>query len=89
MSLDGTYDDGNIFAKILRGEMPCAKVFEDGEVFAFNFEGEPVVKRLQRDSATWWMASDNPDQRRYPRKECSDAHCIILGRVVHRQSERI
>ena len=35
MSLDGTYDDGNIFAKILRGEMPCAKVFEDGEVFAF------------------------------------------------------
>lgn len=35
MSLDGTYDDGNIFAKILRGEAPCAKVFEDGEVFAF------------------------------------------------------
>ena len=35
MSLDGTYEDGNIFAKILRGEMPCAKVFEDGEVFAF------------------------------------------------------
>lgn len=62
---------------------------KDGEVFAFNFEGEPVVKRLQRDAATWWMTSDNPDQRRYPRKECSDAHCIILGRVVHRQSERI
>ncbi|MFN3514730.1 MAG: HIT family protein [Phenylobacterium sp.] len=35
MSLDGTYDDGNIFAKILRGEAPCAKVFEDGHVFAF------------------------------------------------------
>jgi len=35
MSLDGTYDDGNIFAKILRGEAPCAKVFEDGAVFAF------------------------------------------------------
>jgi histidine triad (HIT) family protein len=35
MSLDGTYEDGNIFAKILRGEMPSAKVFEDGEVFAF------------------------------------------------------
>lgn len=35
MSLDGTYEDSNIFAKILRGEMPCAKVFEDGEVFAF------------------------------------------------------
>ena len=23
MSLDGTYDDGNIFAKILRGEAPA------------------------------------------------------------------
>ncbi len=29
------YDDQNIFAKILRGEVPCAKVFEDGAVLAF------------------------------------------------------
>lgn len=35
MSLDGTYDDGNIFAKILRGEMPSARVFEDSHVYAF------------------------------------------------------
>jgi len=35
MSLDGTYDDGNIFAKILRGEIPAAKVHEDGHVLAF------------------------------------------------------
>ncbi len=35
MSLDGTYDSGNIFAKILRGEMPAAKVFEDDDVLAF------------------------------------------------------
>jgi histidine triad (HIT) family protein len=35
MSLDGTYDPGNIFAKILRGEMPAARVFEDEHVFAF------------------------------------------------------
>ena len=35
MSLDGTYDDGNIFAKILRGEMACARVFEDEHVFSF------------------------------------------------------
>ena len=35
MSLDGAYDDGNIFAKILRGEAQAAKVFEDDEVFAF------------------------------------------------------
>lgn len=31
-----TYDPDNIFAKILRGEIPCDKVFEDGHVLAFN-----------------------------------------------------
>lgn len=29
------YDDNNVFAKILRGEMPCTKVYEDENVFAF------------------------------------------------------
>ncbi len=35
MSLQGQYDPSNIFAKILRGEMPCAKVYEDDHVLAF------------------------------------------------------
>jgi histidine triad (HIT) family protein len=35
MSLDGTYDDGNIFAKILRGEAAAVRVFEDDHVLAF------------------------------------------------------
>ena len=35
MSLDGTYDDGNIFAKILRGEAPAVRVFEDSHVLSF------------------------------------------------------
>ena len=29
------YDDQNIFAKILRGEMPCHKIYEDEATFAF------------------------------------------------------
>ncbi len=29
------YDTNNIFAKILRGELPCSKVYEDEHVFAF------------------------------------------------------
>jgi histidine triad (HIT) family protein len=29
------YDPSNIFAKILRGEIPCHKVHEDGETLAF------------------------------------------------------
>jgi len=30
------YDDQNIFAKIIRGEIPCDKVFENDHVLAFN-----------------------------------------------------
>jgi len=30
------YDDGNIFARILRGEIPCNKVFEDEHTLAFH-----------------------------------------------------
>lgn len=30
-----SYDDGNVFAKILRGELPCHKVYEDEHSFAF------------------------------------------------------
>ena len=29
------YDPNNIFAKILRGELPCYKVYEDDKTFAF------------------------------------------------------
>ncbi|HEY1750966.1 MAG TPA: HIT family protein [Caulobacteraceae bacterium] len=35
MSLDGDYDADNIFAKIVRGEAPAAKVFEDHDTLAF------------------------------------------------------
>ena len=30
------YDEGNIFARILRGELPCDKIFEDEFALAFN-----------------------------------------------------
>ncbi|MCC6598966.1 MAG: histidine triad nucleotide-binding protein [Alphaproteobacteria bacterium] len=31
-----TYDSNNIFARILRGEIPCDRVYEDDHVLAFN-----------------------------------------------------
>ena len=30
-----TYDDQNIFAKILRGEIPCKKIYEDKYILSF------------------------------------------------------
>lgn len=61
----------------------------DGEVFAINYEGEAIVKRLIRDSGKWWLSSDNHDQRKHPRKECAGDYCLIIGRIVHKQSEKI
>ena len=31
-----SYDESNIFAKIIRGEIPCDKVYEDDHVLAFR-----------------------------------------------------
>ncbi|MGE0724713.1 MAG: histidine triad nucleotide-binding protein [Alphaproteobacteria bacterium] len=31
-----SYDPSNVFARILRGELPCKKVFEDEHVLAFE-----------------------------------------------------
>ena len=38
MPIDPTlaYDDQNIFAKILRGEIPCSKLYEDQWALAFH-----------------------------------------------------
>jgi histidine triad (HIT) family protein len=38
MPVDTTqpYDPDNIFARVLRGEIPCAKVYEDEWALAFN-----------------------------------------------------
>lgn len=35
MSLNAPYEDTNIFAKIIAGDMPCVKVFEDTATLAF------------------------------------------------------
>ena len=37
------YDDNNIFAKILRSEIPCDKVYEDNNVIFFH-DINPVAK---------------------------------------------
>ena len=38
MPIDATqpYDDANVFARILRGELPCRKVHEDEHALAFH-----------------------------------------------------
>ena len=40
------YDDGNVFAKILRGELPCKKIMENDHVHVFG--GQPLGPMLAR-----------------------------------------
>lgn len=35
MSISGTYDPENIFAKIIKGDMPCVKIYEDDDILSF------------------------------------------------------
>ena len=43
LSKEEMYDDNNIFAKIIRSEMPCDKVYEDDNVLFFH-DINPIAK---------------------------------------------
>lgn len=78
----GLYDGDTVIVNTAQKEP------KDSVVFAVNYEGQLVIKRMIRDAGEWWLSSDNPDQRRYPRKVC-DENTFIIGEIVHKQSERI
>jgi phage repressor protein C with HTH and peptisase S24 domain len=65
------------------------KKLVDGLVYVVNYEGEAVIKRMIRDAGQWWLASDNADQRKYHRKLCKGAECIVIGRVIRKESTHI
>lgn len=58
---------------------------KDCHVYVLNYEGEVVIKRIERDAGDWWLVSDNP---RYRRKRCHE-QSLIIGKVVYRETERI
>lgn len=97
------YHPDHLIAILVKGESMEPSLYEgdiviintldtklvDGAVYAFNYEGEAVVKRLSRDAGKWWLTSDNPDQRKYHRKLCQGNACLVIGRVVRKESDRI
>jgi phage repressor protein C with HTH and peptisase S24 domain len=60
-----------------------------GSVYVVNYEGEAVVKRMVRNAGQWWLTSDNPDQARYHKQLCKGAECIVIGRVIRKESTHI
>lgn len=79
-SMEETLSDGDTVIINTASTTP-----RDNKIFAINFGGEAVVKRMIKDFGRWFLASDNPDQKRYHREECSSETCIIIGEVVMAQ----
>lgn len=57
----------------------------DGLVFAVNYEGACLIRRVVRDHGAWWLAADN--HLRFPRKRLVAPDALLIGRVVHVDSE--
>lgn len=59
----------------------------DGLVFAVNYEGVCLIRRVVRDHGAWWLVADN--RLRFPRKQLVAPDALLIGRVVHVDSEVI
>jgi phage repressor protein C with HTH and peptisase S24 domain len=57
----------------------------DGFVFAANYEGVCLIRRVVRDHGAWWLVADN--HQRFPRKQLVAPDAILIGRLVHVDSE--
>jgi phage repressor protein C with HTH and peptisase S24 domain len=82
-SMEPTVYDGDLVVLNTADTEPV-----DGGVYAINYEGEPLIKRMERDAGQWWLKSDNLDQRKHGRKVCQGDACILVGRVVRKESTR-
>lgn len=77
-------DDGDLVVINTADRIP-----KDNLVYAVNFDGEDIIKRLRRENREWWLVSDNPDQKAYPKQICKGACCIIIGQVIYMQSRSL
>lgn len=77
-SMSPTMYEGDIVVINLRDK---ARV--NGKMFAINFRGQAVVKRMKYERREWYLASDNPEFRQEP---CRSGECDVVGRIVYFQA---
>lgn len=96
------YDPAKLFAIKVSGDSMVPGIYDgdwvvintadttpkDGAVFALNYEGDIVVKRLFKSEGRWLAVSDNPDKRIHRDRPVTQ-ETFVLGRIVHKQSETI
>jgi len=66
------FDDSNIFARILRGEIPCQKIYEDGFAVAFpDIHPQAPTHVLVIPKGPYESLDDFSKQERWPRSPAS------------------
>ncbi len=75
------YDDNNIFARILRGEIPCKKIFEDSHTLAFDdINPQAPVHALVIPKGKYVSMKDFTEK-------ASDAEMAALTRAIGKVAE--
>ena len=72
------YDPNNVFARILRGELPCKKVYEDDHVLAFHDIRPQAPVHVLVIPKGAYVSMDDFSER------ASDAEIVALTRAVGR-----
>ena len=70
------YDPNNIFARILRGEIPCRKVYEDQHVLAFHDINPAAPVHVLVIPKGEYVSFDDFSAK------ASDAELVAFGRAV-------
>lgn len=91
---ENDFNPGALVAVKVKGESMQPLMFEgdiavvnitdksrkNGGIFAINYNGQAVIKRLLYERREWYLASENPEFKPAP---CRGADCILIGRIVH------
>jgi diadenosine tetraphosphate (Ap4A) HIT family hydrolase len=77
------YDPNNIFAKILRGEIPCDKIYEDDHVLAFrDIRPQAKVHALVIPKGAYVSAQDFTEK-------ASDAEIVAFDRAIGKVARKL
>ncbi len=78
-----SYDSTNIFARIIRGEIPCDKVYEDDHVLAFrDIRPQAKVHALVIPKGSYVSAQDFA-------AKASEAEIVALNRAIGKVAEKL
>ena len=85
-----SYDDNNIFAKILRGEIPCNKIYEDDFVLSFHdINPQKKIHALVIPKGKYIDLDDNFNEQLQSRVKAESRKIQQLEGQIKQEKERL